>query len=205
MRPSLFIELAEKSGLILPLGTWTLHRAMRDAASWKNGLRLSVNISALQFHQPEFVDQVDAALAMTGFPASQLELELTETVLLNEAPETVRRINALIERGIQIALDDFGTGYSALSYLSRIPHHRIKLDRSFVRDLENPATAELIRAIVQSARSQGVQVTAEGVETPEQMQLVRDFGFTHAQGYLIGRPCENPGQLPAKDISAANV
>ncbi len=195
MQPSQFIGLAEASGLILPLGAWSLNRALSDAAGWDGDFRLSVNISALQFHQPEFVDQVDAALARSGFPAERLELELTETVLLNEEPGTVRRIKSLIDRGIQIALDDFGTGYSALSYLSRIPHHRIKLDRSFVQDLENPATAELIRAIIQSARAQGIKVTAEGIETDKQLRQVREFGFTHAQGFLIGRPVDQPMEV----------
>ena len=107
-----------------------------------------VNISALQFHQPDFTAQVDAALAATGFPAGRLELEITETVLMRDNPQTLAQLSALIARGVRIALDDFGTGYSALAYLARLPHHRIKLDRAFVRDLANPATAELIRAII---------------------------------------------------------
>ncbi len=135
---------------------------------------------------------MDAALAESGFPAERLELEITETVLMRDNPETIAQIEALIDRGVRIALDDFGTGYSALAYLARLPHHRIKLDRSFVRDLNNPATAELIRAIISTARSNGVAVTAEGVERLEQIAQVRAAGFTHAQGYAMSRPSRSP-------------
>ena len=114
-----------------------------------------------------------AALAGTGFPPARLELEITETVLMRDNPETTAQLHALIARGIRIALDDFGTGYSALAYLARLPHHRIKLDKAFVQDLGNPATADLIRAIIALARAQGVAVTAEGVERPEHLAQVR--------------------------------
>ncbi len=197
MRPTTFVPLAESTGLILPLGAWTLRRALEAASRWSEDLMLSVNISALQFHQPRFVAEVDAALAWSGFPAARLELEITETVLMRDNPQTAAQLRALIARGIRIALDDFGTGYSALAYLARLPHHRIKLGRSFVQDLGNPATAELIRAIVASARGQGVAITAEGAETPEQLEAVRAMGFTHAQGYVIGPPVEDPAELMA--------
>ena len=192
IRPTSFVPLAEATGLILPLGAWTLRTALALAARWPEGLALSVNISALQFHQPHFVEEIDAALARSGFPAERLELEITETVLMRDNAQTVSQLEALIERGIRIALDDFGTGYSALAYLARLPHHRIKLDRSFVQDLANPATAELIRAIIASARGQGVAITAEGIETPAQLEAVRAFGFTHAQGFATGAPIADP-------------
>jgi diguanylate cyclase (GGDEF)-like protein len=195
MRPASFLPLAETTGLILPLGAWTLRRALEAASGWPDRLTLSVNISALQFHQPRFVAEVDAALAASGFPASRLELEITETVLMRDNPQTVGQLRALIARGIRIALDDFGTGYSALAYLARLPHHRIKLDRAFIQDLGNPATAELIRAIVASARAQGIAITAEGAETPAQLEAVRAMGFTHAQGFAIGAPVADPGGL----------
>jgi len=201
IRPTSFVPLAEATGLILPLGAWTLRTALALAARWPEGLALSVNISALQFHQPHFVEEIDAALARSGFPAERLELEITETVLMRDNAQTVSQLEALIERGIRIALDDFGTGYSALAYLARLPHHRIKLDRSFVQDLANPATAELIRAIIASARGQGVAITAEGIETPAQLEAVRAFGFTHAQGFATGAPIADPteafGRVPA--------
>ncbi len=195
MRPASFVPLAESSGLILPLGAWTLRRALEAASRWPDRMTLAVNISALQFHQSRFVAEVDSALASTGFPAERLELEITETVLMRDNPQTVGQLRALIARGIRIALDDFGTGYSALAYLARLPHHRIKLGRSFIQDLANPATAELIRAIVASARAQGIAITAEGAETEAQLEAVRAMGFTHAQGYVIGVPVADPADL----------
>jgi EAL domain-containing protein (putative c-di-GMP-specific phosphodiesterase class I) len=166
---------------------------------------LAVNISPLQFHQPGFLDEVDAALAETSFPPGRLELEITETVLMRDNPETTAQLRALIARGIRIALDDFGTGYSALAYLARLPHHRIKLDKAFVQDLATPSTAKLIRAIIALARAQGVAVTAEGVETAEHLALVRRAGFTHAQGYATGAPAADPPGLtaaPADEVPA---
>jgi diguanylate cyclase (GGDEF)-like protein len=192
LAPASFIPLAETTGMILPLGRWALRTALARAMAWPAHLGLAVNISPLQFHQPGFIGEVDAALKETGFPAERLELEITETVLMRDNPETTGQLRALIARGIRIALDDFGTGYSALAYLARLPHHRIKLDKAFVQDLGNPATAELIRAIIALARAQGVAVTAEGVETPEHLALVRRAGFTHAQGYVTGAPAADP-------------
>ncbi len=195
LQPAAFIPLAEATGLILPMGRWALRTALARARQWPGRLELAVNISPLQFHQPGFLTEVDAALADTGFPAERLELEITETVLMRDNPETIGQLRALIARGIRIALDDFGTGYSALAYLARLPHHRIKLDKAFVQDLANPATAELIRAIIALARAQGIAVTAEGVERPEHLALVRRAGFTHAQGYATGAPIPDPAAL----------
>ncbi|MFQ8430635.1 putative bifunctional diguanylate cyclase/phosphodiesterase [Amaricoccus sp. W119] len=195
IRPTTFIPLAESTGLILPLGLWALRTACRAALDWSAPITLAVNISASQFHQRGFIAQVEEALSETGFPAERLELEITETVLMRDNPETTGQLRALIARGIRIALDDFGTGYSALAYLARLPHHRIKLDKSFVGDLANPTTAGLIRAIIDQARANGVHVTAEGVERPEQIDEVRAMGFTHAQGYATGLP--GPEPIPA--------
>ena len=124
---------------------------------------------------------------------------------MRDNPETTAQLRALIARGIRIALDDFGTGYSALAYLARLPHHRIKLDKAFVQDLANPATAELIRAIIALARAQGVAVTAEGVERPEHLALVRRAGFTHAQGYATGAPVADPVALLRREPWAAGA
>ncbi len=201
MRPTSFVPIAESTGLILPLGAWTLRRALEVASTWPDRLTLSVNISALQFHQPRFVAEVDAALARSQFPAERLELEITETVLMRDDPQTAGQLRALIARGIRIALDDFGTGYSALAYLARLPHHRIKLGRTFVQDLANPATAELIRAIVTSARAQGITITAEGVETADQLEAVRAIGFTHAQGFVISQPVEDPSEVFTRAVA----
>ncbi len=195
IQPASFINLAETSGQILGIGAWALGRALKEAVDWSGDLNLSVNISALQFHQADFVSQVDRALAQSGFPAQRLELEITETVLLRNDPETIGQIRTLIARGVRIALDDFGTGYSALAYLARIPHHRIKLDRNFINDLTSRHTRDLVSAIVRSARTQGLAITAEGVETAEQLQAVRDLDFTHAQGWAISQPLDNPAIL----------
>lgn len=186
------MTLAEASGQILPIGSWVLREALCRAAEWPGEMGLSVNVSALQFQQPDFISQIDSALSLSGFPADRLEIEITETVLMRDDPETLGQLRTLIARGIRIALDDFGSGYSALSYLARLPHHRIKLDKTFVDDLDNPTTNKVIRAIVSSARTQGIAVTAEGIETEARLELVRRLGFTHAQGYLIGLPQENP-------------
>jgi len=192
LNPAAFIAAAEATGQILPLGDWVLRTALAAAARWPRRLALAVNISPLQFHQPGFLGRIDAALAESGLSPERLELEITETVLMRDSPETTAVLRELIARGVRIALDDFGTGYSALAYLSRLPHHRIKLDKAFVQDLANPATADLIRAIIATARAQGIAVTAEGVERPEQLPLVRRAGFTHAQGYATGLPVGAP-------------
>jgi diguanylate cyclase (GGDEF)-like protein len=190
--PNAFIPLAESSGLILPIGRWAIRDACRTAVTWPDDMTLAVNISALQFHQTDFVAQVEAALAETGFPAARLELEITETVLMRDISVTAQQLRALMARGIRIALDDFGTGYSALAYLSRLPHHRIKLDKSFVQDVTGSRTAGLIEAVIALARGGGVDITAEGVERPEQLAAVAQLGFTHAQGYATGAPLANP-------------
>ena len=203
LQPLSFIPMAEATGLILPLGRWALRTALARALDWPDTIALSVNISPLQFQQGDFLDDVDAALADTGFPPGRLELEITETVLMRDNPDTTAQLRALINRGIRIALDDFGTGYSALAYLARLPHHRIKLDKSFVQDLANPATAELIRAIISLARAQGIAVTAEGVERDEHLALVRRAGFTHAQGFATGAPAADPPILSAASARAS--
>lgn len=192
LQPAAFIPLAESTGLILPLGTWALRAALRAARGWPQSMTVSVNVSAIQFHQPDFVAEVDAALAEAGVAPGRLELEITETVLMRANPQTTAQLAALIARGVRIALDDFGTGYSALAYLAWLPHHRIKLDRSFVQDLGNPATLELVRAIIALATKAGVEVTAEGIERPDQLETVRNLGFSHAQGYATGRPVADP-------------
>jgi diguanylate cyclase (GGDEF)-like protein len=190
--PNAFIPMAESSGLILPIGCWAIRAACRAAVEWPGDMTLAVNISALQFHQTDFVQQVDAALAETGFPAERLELEITETVLMRDISVTAEQLRALMARGIRVALDDFGTGYSALAYLSRLPHHRIKLDKSFVQDVTGSRTAGLIEAVISLARSGRVDITAEGVERPEQLAAVARLGFTHAQGFATGAPRANP-------------
>ncbi len=200
--PSVFIPIAEATGLILSLGSWALRTALEAALAWPEHMSIAVNVSALQFHQPDFVAEVKAALAESGVAPHRLELEITETVLMRDNPETTAQLEALIDHGIRIALDDFGTGYSALAYLGRLPHHRIKLDRTFIQDLANPATLDLVRAILVLARKSGVGVTAEGIERTEQLALVRDLGFTHAQGFLTGMPVPDPVPMRNEHLAA---
>lgn len=195
LAPGAFMRLAEASGQIVPIGSWVLQQALSRAVEWPGDTCLSVNVCALQFQQPDFAAQVEAALSESGFPPHRLELEITETVLMRDDHETQAQIRRLIARGIGIALDDFGTGYSSLSYLARLPHQRIKFDKSFIDDLDYPVTAEVIRAIVKSARARSIAVTAEGVETLQHLEAARRIGFTHAQGYLVGTPIEDPADI----------
>jgi diguanylate cyclase (GGDEF)-like protein len=185
--PAEFIPIAEHSGLIIPLGEWALRRACLDAAAWP--VALAVNVSPLQFRRPDFVEVVKRTLAETGFEATRLELEITESTLLGnvEGAETaMRQLKAL---GVRLALDDFGTGYSSLLYLRRFPFDKLKIDRSFIRNIESAAeAAPIVHAIVSLGRGLGMKVTAEGVETAEQHLFLRAAGVHFMQGYRFGRP-----------------
>jgi diguanylate cyclase (GGDEF)-like protein/PAS domain S-box-containing protein len=192
--PVEFICLAEQSGLILPIGQWVLHTACRQLVAWSaqpatSKLSLAVNVSARQFRQPDFVDQVQAVLDETGADPQRLKLELTESVLISDVEDAIRKMGALRERGVRFALDDFGTGYSSLSYLKRLPLDQLKIDQSFVRDvLSDPNDAAIVRTILALAQSMDLQAVAEGVETEGQRQFLLDNGCTVFQGYLFGRP-----------------
>ena len=193
LNPTAFIAAAEATGQILPLGDWVLRTALAAAAAAGRGSWRSRSTSRRCSSTSRASSRGSTRRwRESGLAPERLELEITETVLLRDNPETTAVLTALIARGVRIALDDFGTGYSALAYLARLPHHRIKLDKAFVHDLANPATADLIRAIIAMARAKGVAVTAEGVERPEQLALVRRAGFTHAQGYATGLPVPAP-------------
>jgi diguanylate cyclase (GGDEF)-like protein len=192
--PSTFIPLAEDGGMILPLGEWILRTACREAASWKSDLRLAINLSAAQFRHGDLPGFVHAVLLETGFPPSRLELEITESVLIDDfsrAQAILRRLKAL---GVNIAMDDFGTGYSSLSYLQSFPFDKIKIDRLFVSDLEtNKNNAAIIRAVITLARTLKLPVLAEGVETEAQRQILSLEGCDQIQGHLLGAalPIEN--------------
>ncbi|MCA0032033.1 putative bifunctional diguanylate cyclase/phosphodiesterase [Mesorhizobium sp. B263B2A] len=186
--PDQFIPVAEDTGLIVPLGEWALRKACAAAAGWPPGLRIAVNVSAVQLRSDGFARSVISALAFSGVSAGQLELEITETVLMDESKAVLKALRQLRNLGIRIALDDFGTGYSSLGYLRRFPVDKIKIDRSFIRDLGNRDTAAIVRTIIGLGTELGIVVTAEGVETEVQLDMLRDNGCTEAQGYLIGVP-----------------
>jgi len=192
--PAQFIPLAEETGLILPLGRWVLHTACKMLARWQDEpafahLTMAVNVSSRQFRNETFVDDVARVLAITGAPASKLKLELTESVLVEDMEATIATMQALGRHGVGFALDDFGTGYSSLSYLKRMPLNQPQDRPSFVRDLlTDPNDAAIVDTIIALARSMGLQVIAEGVETPEQSDLLGRAGCHFYQGYLFSHP-----------------
>jgi diguanylate cyclase (GGDEF)-like protein len=195
--PGDFIPVAEESGLIVPIGEWVLGEACRRAATWPGHIRVAVNLSAVQFRAVSLVPTIQDALARSGLPASRLELEITESVLLQDNDRNLTILHQIRNLGIRIAMDDFGVGYSSMSYLRRFPFDRIKIDRMFVADLENSGEAVyFVRAIVGLCKNLGILTTAEGVETEEQRSLLVEEGCDEIQGYLLGRPA------PASEASA---
>lgn len=192
--PTEFIPLAEETGLILPIGQWVLENACRQLAAWAvlpelSGLTLSVNVSARQFHQADFVQQVLSVIERTGAPPERLKLELTESLLVENVQAIVEKMCSLKARQVGFSLDDFGTGYSSLAYLKRLPLDQLKIDRSFVRDvLCDPNDAVIARSIVALGRSLGLGVIAEGVETEEQRAFLAAAGCHTYQGFLFSRP-----------------
>ncbi len=188
--PADFIPLAEETGLINPLGDWVLRKACKDAALWPSPIKVSVNLSAVQFRKACPIDNFREVLSESGLPPERLELEITESVLLQGNVENVETLHKLRLMGISIVLDDFGTGYSSLSYLRMFPFDKIKIDRSFVHELaKSEDCAAIVSAVAGLGRSLRIGTVAEGIETEDQLLLVRAAGCTHAQGYLFGRPC----------------
>jgi diguanylate cyclase (GGDEF)-like protein len=187
--PNVFIPLAEDNGMIIPIGAWVLKEACRQAASWSNKLTVAINLSPVQFHYSDLPAQVLSILLETGLAPHRLELEITEGVLVNDferAIATLRRLKAL---GVSIAMDDFGTGYSSLRYLQAFPFDKIKVDKSFIDQLdENLQSQAIIRAVVGLAHGLALPVLAEGVETAGQLEFLKREGCDEMQGYLIGRP-----------------
>ena len=187
--PAEFIPIAEETGLIVPLGEWVLRTACATAASWPD-LTIAVNLSPVQFRSRGLVAMVTSALAEAGLPPQRLELEVTETALLDDSEATIEILHQLRSLGVRVSLDDFGVGYSSLSYLRKFPFDRIKIDRSFVGTLgESPESIAIVRTIASLGAVLGVETTAEGVETIEQLDFVRECGCTAVQGYYFGRPC----------------
>jgi diguanylate cyclase (GGDEF)-like protein/PAS domain S-box-containing protein len=192
--PAQFMDLAEESGLVLPMGEWVLEEACAAAVSWNSrhpGTRLvmAVNLSARQFQQPDLCAQVRRVLDRTGLDPTLLTLEITETVVMDETETTMATLHALKKLQVRLAIDDFGTGYSSLSYLKRFPVDTIKIDRSFVQGLaSSPVDREIVRAVIRLAAAGGMQTVAEGVETPGQREELRRLGCSLLQGYLLSRP-----------------
>ena len=187
--PATFIPLAEEIGLIGPIGAWVLKQACSEAANWPSHIKIAVNLSPVQFKNGTVVLDVISALGASGLAASRLELEITETTLLQDTDATVATLNQLRDLGARISMDDFGTGYSSLGYLRKFPFDKIKIDQSFIRDLsDKPDSIAIVRAVTGLGSSLGMCTTAEGVETAEQLQRLRSEGCTEVQGYLISKP-----------------
>jgi EAL domain-containing protein (putative c-di-GMP-specific phosphodiesterase class I) len=194
--PGEFIPLAERSGLMGPLGDWVLEEGCRQLAVWAQDPRaadlvLAINISAVQIERPDFVEQVLVCVERAGVDPSKLKLELTESVLARDLNDVADKLRRLKERGIGCSLDDFGTGYSSLRYLQRLPLDQLKIDRSFVGNLLNtPSDAAIARTMIELGRSLNLQVIAEGVETDEQRRALLSMGCSRYQGFLFARPLD---------------
>src|SRR5579859_2319580 len=188
--PDKFIPLLEESGQIIEIGEWVIAQSLRQALRWREkGVRAAVNISACQLWQPDLPEKVASLLAEQGADPGCLELEITESMLMEHPEEAIRTLRALAAMGVHLSLDDFGTGYSSLSYLKRFPIHTIKVDRSFISDLTtNRDDLEIVRAIITMGHSLGRRIIAEGVETEEQRQILKELGCDEIQGYLLSPP-----------------
>ncbi len=193
--PADFIPLAEEIGFIVPMGEWVIRQACATAAQWPDDLHVAVNISAIQFRSPGLMQVIVSALAASGLAPTRLEVEITESVLLHNKEATLAVLHQLRALGIRIAMDDFGTGYSSLTYLQSFPFDKIKIDRSFVKNItENSSSLNIVRAVAALANGMGMTATAEGVETAEQLHSIASEGCTEMQGFLFSRP------LPAAEI-----
>ena len=194
--PVEFIPLAEETGLIVPIGAWVLAQACRDAALWPEHVRVAVNVSAVQFTRRALLTEVMTALSEAGLNAQRLEIEITESVLLQDQKQALGLLTELRAQGVRVAMDDFGTGYSSLSYLRSFAFDRIKIDRSFVHDVDhNPEARAIVRAIAGLGANLAMAVTAEGVETLAQLEVMRVEGCSEVQGYLFSQP------RPASEIA----
>jgi diguanylate cyclase (GGDEF)-like protein len=202
--PLTFIASAEKLGCIKEIGAWVLGQACRDAASWPEPVDVAVNVSPLQFRDPQFLDIVRGAIADTGLDPRRLVLEVTESLLLTDTDHALATIADLHAIGVRVALDDFGTGFSSLSYLTRFKFDSIKIDRSFVqRAADDPGIMAILRAIFQLAHSLELGVTAEGIELETQAWLIASLGCTKGQGYLFGRPEAERNFVSRLDVTPA--
>jgi diguanylate cyclase (GGDEF)-like protein len=196
VQPGDFIPLAEEVGLIIPIGEWVLDQACHEAVKWPTEIRLAVNVSVAQFRSPRLVEATAHALRRSGLAPGRLDLEVTESVLMQDSEATLATLGRLRDLGVGISMDDFGTGYSSLSYLRSFPFHKIKIDQCFVRDIGTTGgSIAIIRAIVDLGHALGMSVTAEGVETEQQLVQLKAEGCTEGQGYLFSRACP-AGKVP---------
>jgi EAL domain-containing protein (putative c-di-GMP-specific phosphodiesterase class I) len=192
--PAQFIGLAEETGLIIPMGLWVLHQACQILKAWQaqpalRELTLAVNVSARQFHQSNFAEQVRNVLVQTGAKPALLKLELTESVVLEHTEDTIAKMRELKLMGISFSMDDFGTGYSCLQYLKRLPIDQLKIDQGFVRDITtDPNDAAIVQTIIAMTEALGLNVIAEGVETRDQQLFLEQRGCHSFQGYFFGKP-----------------
>ena len=187
--PLEFIPIAEDTGLIVPIGRWVLNEACREAARWHGDMRIAVNLSPIQFREASLVDDVRMALQRTGLDPTRLELEITETVMMQSGEQTIAKLKEINALGVKISMDDFGTGYSSLNYLRNFAFDKIKIDRSFINELGRDSECDsIVRAIISLADCLSVSTTAEGVETSEQLETLRAMGCQEAQGYLFSPP-----------------
>ncbi len=193
--PATFISCAEETGIIVPLGEWVIRKAVEEAAEWKDEVSVAINLSPTQMSNPSLVSTVVQALASTQLDPGRLEIEITETVLMNETEQNLKTLHALRDLGVRIALDDFGTGFSSLSYLRAFPFDKLKIDQCFVRDIEtSPENQAIVRSVVTLARDLGMNITAEGVENEQQATILAGLGCKQVQGYLYSRP------MPASEV-----
>ena len=189
IQPLDFISVAEETGLIVPIGDWVLHQACAEAAVWPSNVKVAVNLSSIQLKKKALLSSVISALAASGLSPNRLELEVTESVLLQDSDVTLANLHDLRELGVRISIDDFGTGYSSLSYLRKFPFDKIKIDKSFIVDMsEHKGSLAIVRAVIAMGSALGISTTAEGVETAEQFKQLKLEGCTEVQGFLFSRP-----------------
>ncbi len=189
VRPDRFISVAEDSGMIIEIGRWVLHQSCMDAAQSEHLGRIAVNVSAVQFEYGNVLADIEYALEQSGLDPRRLDIEITESVFVSKQSRTIEILDAIIELGVGIALDDFGTGYSSLSYLNKLPVNKIKIDQTFVRNLpQDKYSMAIIEAVLSLSRHMKKQVVAEGVETQEQVEILRRAGCDIGQGYHYAKP-----------------
>jgi diguanylate cyclase (GGDEF)-like protein len=187
--PSEFIPIAEETGLIHPIGDWVIHQACSAVSHWPDDIRVAVNLSSIQFQNRKILQTVVGALARAGVPPNRLEIEITESILISRYSVASSVMSSLLQLGVTVALDDFGTGFSSLSYLRKLPFSRIKIDQSFIRDMvAQPDCAAIVRSVIMLARDLRISVVAEGVETADQLDDLRQTTCAEVQGYLVSRP-----------------